>query len=208
MASVGSILVARENVRRRMSTEQFLEAFKMRVAPSPTAALPVITFSDEITFFLNGDTIRVKHVRNAHTDGDAIITFARANVVHMGDAFFNGFYPFIDRSSGGSLGGTIDAAALVLAATGPDTKFIPGHGPLATRADLQRYHDMLVDVRRRLSKYAARKAPVATVLAARPLADYDAIWGKGPLTPEQFLTIAYASVTGDTKPDTTVKHGH
>lgn len=208
MASAGSILVAHENVRRRMSTEQFQEAFKQRVAPSPNAALPVITFSDEITFFLNGDTIRVTHVRNAHTDGDATITFARANVVHMGDTFFNGLYPFIDRSSGGSLDGTIDAAASALAASGPDTKFIPGHGPLASRADLQRYHDMLVDVRGRLAKYAARKAPVATVLAAKPLADYDATWGKGFLTPEQFLSIAYASVTGATKADMKSRHGH
>ena len=208
MASAGSILVAHENVRRRMSTEQFIEAFKSRVAPSPTAALPVITFSDEITFYLNGDTIRVSHVRNAHTDGDAVITFRRANVVHMGDTFFNGMWPFIDLSSGGSLDGMIEATAKVLAATGPETKFIPGHGPLALRADLQRFHDVMADVRGRLARRVARRESLARVIAAKPLADYDATWGKGFMTTEQFLTIAYASLTKSKQTGIRGEHGH
>ena len=208
MASAGSILVAHENVRRRMSTEQFIEAFKSRVAPSPTAALPVITFSDEITFFLNGDTIRASHVRNAHTDGDAVITFRRANVVHMGDTFFNGIWPFIDLSSGGSLDGMIGATAKVLAATGPETKFIPGHGPLATRADLQRFHDVMADVRGRLARRVARRESLARVLAAKPLADYDTTWGKGFMTTEQFLTIAYSSLTRGKLTGIREEHGH
>ena len=208
MASAGSILVAHENVRRRMSTEQFIEAFKSRVAPSPAAALPVITFSDEITFYLNGDTIRASHVRNAHTDGDAVITFRRANVVHMGDTFFNGMWPFIDLSSGGSLDGMIEATAKALAATGPETKFIPGHGPLARRADLQRFHDVMADVRGRLVRRVARRESLARVIAAKPLADYDATWGKGFMTTEQFLTIAYASLTKGKQTGVREEHGH
>ena len=208
MASAGSILVAHENVRRRMSTEQFIEAFKSRVAPSPAAALPVITFSDEITFYLNGDTIRASHVRNAHTDGDAVITFRRANVVHMGDTFFNGMWPFIDLSSGGSLDGMIEATAKMLAATGPETRFIPGHGPLARRADLQRFHDVMADVRGRLARRVARRESLARVIAAKPLADYDATWGKGFMTTEQFLTIAYSSLTKGTQTGIREEHGH
>jgi len=208
MAAAGSILVAHENVRRRMSTEQFNELFKSRTAPSPSAALPVITFSDEISFFVNGDTIRVSHVRNAHTDGDAVITFRRANVVHMGDNFFNGAYPFIDLSSGGSLDGVIATSRRVLDMSTADTRIIPGHGPLASRADLQRYHDMLADVRARLVPYAARKAPLADVLAARPLATYDAGWGKGFMKPDVFLTIAYTSLTQAKPAGSTVTHGH
>jgi cyclase len=208
MASVGAILVAHENVRRRMSTEQFVEAIKQRVAPSPTGALPVITFSDSISFFLNGDTIRAAHVKNAHTDGDAVITFRAANVVHMGDTFFNGMYPLIDLSSGGSLDGMIAAVAMVLATTDADTRYIPGHGPLATRADLQRYHDMLAGVRGRLTELAARKQTVEQVLAAKPLADYDAAWGNGFMKPDVFLTIAYTSVTHGPTTNMTAPHGH
>src|SRR3990170_4515966 len=147
MAGSGAIIFAHENVRRRMSTEQFLAAFNNRVPASPKAALPVVTFSDTLSFYLNGDTIRSVHVANAHTDGDAIIFFRAANVIHMGDTFFNGFYPFIDVSTGGSVAGMIRAANHALAMSNTGTRFIPGHGPLATRADLVRYRDMLVTVR-------------------------------------------------------------
>lgn len=208
MASAGSILVAHENVRRRMSTEQFIAAFKSRVEPSPAAALPVITFSDEISFHLNGDTIRAMHVRNAHTDGDAVIAFARAGVVHTGDVFFNGSYPFIDLSSGGSLDGVIAAVAKILAMSRVDTKIIPGHGALATRADLERYHDVLTTIRTRLARRAARREPLARVLAAKPLADFDVTWGKGFMKPEQFLTIAYTSLTTGTPKGEATPHGH
>jgi len=194
MASSGSIIVAHDNVRKRMSAQQFLAAFRDTVPASPAGALPVITFSDTISFFVNGDTLRASHVRNAHTDGDAIIVFRAANVVHMGDVFFRDNYPFIDASSGGSLVGVIDAVNGVLTTINADTKIIPGHGALATRADLARYRDMLVEVRRRLARLAARRMTVEQVVAAKPLADLDAVWGKGFMKPEQFVTIAYTSL--------------
>ena len=194
MASAGAILVAHDNVRRRMSAEQFIEVFKLREPASPAAALPVITFSDTISFFLNGDTVRAVHVRNAHTDGDAVIVFRAANVVHLGDVFFNGMYPFIDASTGGSLAGTLAAVDAVLASTNADTKYIPGHGPLATRADLVRYRDMLRVTHARLSRLAARRRTVEQVVAAKPLADLDAVWGNGFMKADQFVAIAYASV--------------
>ena len=150
MAGSGAIIFAHENTRRRMSSDQFIAAFNRKVPASPTAALPVITFSDTITFYTNDDTVRTFHVANAHTDGDAIIFFTKANVVHMGDTFFNGRYPLIDVSTGGSLPGMIAAANQGLAMTNAETRFIPGHGPLATRADLVRYRDMLVTVRERV----------------------------------------------------------
>jgi glyoxylase-like metal-dependent hydrolase (beta-lactamase superfamily II) len=195
MAGAGAIIVAHENVRRRMSKEQFLEAFNARTPASPPVALPVITFSDTISFYVNDDTVRTFHVKNAHTDGDAIILFLKANVTHMGDTFFNGMYPFIDLSTGGSLTGTIAAANQALASTNSGTRFIPGHGPLATRADLVRYRDMLVTVRVRLGRLAAQRRTLKQVLAAKPLADLDAVWGNGFLKPEQFLSIAYGSLT-------------
>lgn len=196
MAGSGAIIFAHENVRRRMSSEQFLAVFNARVPASPAAALPMITFSDTISFYVNEDSVRTFHVRNAHTDGDAVIFFLKANVVHMGDTFFNGMYPFIDVSTGGSLAGTIAAASQVLMATNSSTRFIPGHGPLATRADLVRYRDMLVTVRQRLSRLVARGRTLAQVSSAKPLADLDAEWGKGFMKPEMFLGIAYESVRG------------
>ena len=194
MAGSGAIIVAHENVRRRMSKEQFLAVFNARTPASPRAALPVITFSDTISFYVNDDTLYTFHVRNAHTDGDAIILFRKANVVHMGDTFFNGFYPFIDVSTGGSLPGMVSAANQALAMTNSATRFIPGHGPLATRADLERYRDMLATVQQRVGKLVARRRTLKQVLDAKPLADLDAQWGKGFLKPEQFLTIAYESL--------------
>lgn len=195
MAGSGAIIFAHENVRRRMSKEQFLEAFNMRSPASPPAALPVITFSDTISFYVNDDTLHTFHVRNAHTDGDAIIIFRKANVVHMGDTFFNGFYPFIDVSTGGSLAGMVSAASDVLAVTNAETRFIPGHGPLATRADLVRYRDMLSVVRQRVGRLVAQRRTLKQVVDAKPLADLDAQWGNGFLKPEQFLAIVYSSLS-------------
>jgi glyoxylase-like metal-dependent hydrolase (beta-lactamase superfamily II) len=195
MAGSGAIIFAHENTRRRMSTEQFIQAFNMKIPASPTAALPVITFSDTITFYTNDDTVRTFHVANAHTDGDAIILFRKANVIHMGDTFFNGRYPLIDVSSGGSLPGMIAAANTALAMSNTDTRFIPGHGPLATRPDLVRYRDMLVATRDRIGQLIAQNRTLEQVLAAKPLADLDATWGTGNIKPEQFLTIVYGSLT-------------
>ena len=195
MAGSGAIIFAHDNVRRRMSTEQFLAAFNARIPASPKGALPAVTFSDTLTFYLNGDTIRSIHVANAHTDGDAIIFFRGANVIHMGDTFFNGFYPFIDVSTGGSLDGMIRTANQALAMSNAGTKFIPGHGPLATRADLLRYRDMMVTVRQRVGRLVTQRRTLQQVTAAKPLADLDAQWGKGFLRPEQFLGIVYESLT-------------
>ena len=195
LAGSGAIIFAHENTRRRMSSDQFIAALNRKVPASPTAALPVITFSDTITFYTNDDTVRAFHVANAHTDGDAIIFFTKANVVHMGDTFFNGRYPLIDLSTGGSLVGMIAAANQALAMTNEQTRFIPGHGPLAVRADLVRYRDMLVATRDRVGKLIAEHRTLKEILDAKPLADFDAQWGNGNIKADQFLTIVYGSLT-------------
>ena len=195
LAGSGAIIFAHENTRRRMSSDQFIAALNRKVPASPTAALPVITFSDTITFYTNDDTVRTFHVANAHTDGDAIIIFQKANVVHMGDTFFNGRYPLIDLSSGGSLVGMIAAANKGLAMSNADTHFIPGHGPLATRADLVRYRDMLVATRDRVGKLIAEHKTLKEIIDAKPLADFDAQWGNGNIKADQFLSIVYQSLT-------------
>ena len=206
MAAGGAIIVAHENVRRRMGAEQFLEAFNQRVPASPTSALPVVTFADAINFFVNGDSVRAIHVKNAHTDGDAIIVFTGANVIHAGDTYFNGIYPFIDVSSGGSIDGIIAAADQMLALANDATKIIPGHGPLGDKASLKKYRDVMADVRTRVMKLIAQKQPLAQVIAAKPLAVYDGTWGQGFMKTDQFLTIVHTSLIKGRAPKASGAH--
>ncbi|MDQ3242861.1 MAG: MBL fold metallo-hydrolase [Gemmatimonadota bacterium] len=194
MAGAGAILVAHDNVRRRMSSEQFIAAMQQRIPASPAAALPVVTFSESISFFVNDDSVRAFHVRNAHTDGDAIIIFRRANVMHMGDTFFNGAYPFVDLSTGGSIRGLLAAVDTALARSNAATKIIPGHGPLGTRADLIRYRDVVRTVRDRVARLVIQRRTLAQVLAAKPSAEFDAKWGAAFIKPDVFVTTVYQSL--------------
>lgn len=150
LGQAGALIYAHENVRRRMSVGGFIEALNARVPEAATVALPVVTFTDAVTFHINGDSVRVLHVPPAHTDGDAIIHFTKPNVVHMGDTFHNAGLPFVDLSSGGSIQGIIGAADRVLALSNATTKIIPGHGPVADRARLKVYRDMIVTLRDRV----------------------------------------------------------
>jgi len=194
MGKAGAILVAHENVRRRMSSEQFLALFKQKVEASPEAALPVVTFAEGVTFFWNADEVRVFHVAPAHTDGDSVIQFVKADVVHMGDTFFNGNYPFIDTSSGGRVDGIIAAADRVLSAATDKTRIIPGHGPVASKADLQAYRDTVKAVRDAVAKLKAEGKTKEAVVAAKPSASYDAKWGQGFIKPDVFVGIVFDSL--------------
>jgi glyoxylase-like metal-dependent hydrolase (beta-lactamase superfamily II) len=194
-AKSGVVIVAHENVRHRMSVEQFIAAFGSKVPPSPETALPIVTFTDAVNFYLNGDSISALHVAAAHTDGDVVIYFRRANVVHMGDTYFNGRYPFIDLSSGGSIDGLVAAVDRVLAMTDQHTKYIPGHGELSGRAELAAYRDMLATVRDRIRKLSRQGKTLAQVKAAKPSAEFDATWGTGFITPERFVEILYDNLS-------------
>lgn len=191
LGKAGAVIVAHDGVRRRMEAGGLIEFFNNRIPPAPKAALPVITFADSVTFHLNGDEIHVFHVPPAHTDGDSIIHFKKANVVHMGDLFFNGLYPFIDGSSGGSVDGVIAAAEKVHAMIDDETKIIPGHGPLAGRAELAAYIEMLKDVRARVGALVDSGKSRDEAIAAKPTAAWDDPWGKVFITPDQFATIVY-----------------
>ena len=185
----GAIVVAHENVRSRMSTEQFIELMKMTEKASPKAALPIVTFASSVTFHLNGDEIRVFHVPKAHTDGDAIVHFVKSDVVHMGDVYFNGMYPFIDTSSGGSIRGVISACDRALAIVGDATKIIPGHGPLSNKAELKAYRDMLAGVAERIGKLVAEGRKAEDIVAANPTAEFDGKWGAGFMKPPRFVQM-------------------
>jgi cyclase len=190
----GSIIVAQENVRKRLSETQFSKLFKQETPPSPREALPVVTFEQDVTVHYNGDDLHVFHVPNAHTDGDSLVMFAKANVLHTGDTLFNGMYPFIDVDSGGSIDGMIASADRVLGMVKADTRIIPGHGPLATPKDLKAFRDMLATLRDRIGKLVKDGKSLEEAIAAQPTKDLDAVWGKGFLKPEQVVGMVYADL--------------
>jgi glyoxylase-like metal-dependent hydrolase (beta-lactamase superfamily II) len=194
MGQTGALIVAQEYVRRRMAAGTFMEAFNREVPPAPEGALPVITFTDAMTFHWNGDEIRVFFVGPAHTDGDSVIHFVNADVFHMGDTLFNGIYPFIDVSAGGRIDGMIAAADRVLKVADEKTKLIPGHGPLATRADLQAFRDMLSTVRDRIAKLKAEGKSKEEIVAAKPTADLDEKWGGGFMQADNWVGLVYESM--------------
>jgi glyoxylase-like metal-dependent hydrolase (beta-lactamase superfamily II) len=194
----GSVILAHRNVRERMSTDQFLAALNQKVPASPRGALPVVTFDDGVTLHLNGDTIHVVHVANAHTDGDSLVHWQKADVLHMGDTFFHrDSFPFIDLSSGGSIDGLVAAVNRALVIARPGTRIIPGHGPMATRADLLRYRDMLVDIRARVAAGVRAKRSLAQIQAARPAERYG--MPAGFIKPDQFVEAVYNSLRAPPK---------
>ena len=192
----GALIVAHDNVRRRMSRDQLISLVNTTTPQpaSPKVALPVITVAGELSFHINGDEVHAFHVPRAHTDGDLVVHFRQSDVVHMGDTFFNGSYPFIDVSSGGSADGVVAAADRVLALATDKTKIIPGHGPLASKADLQAYRDMVSTVSQRVKDLRRDGKSDADIRAAQPAADFDARYGKGFIKPELFVQMMLAAV--------------
>jgi glyoxylase-like metal-dependent hydrolase (beta-lactamase superfamily II) len=175
LGGAGAVIVAHYNVRKRLSSTQFMEFMGMKktIPPSPAAALPVITFNDDLTFFFNGDEIHVIHVAPAHTDSDSIIHFKKANVIHTGDVFVR-HYPIVDAPGGGTYEGHIAAADRILALADDATKIIPGHGPVSTKADVVAWRDMLVKLRDRVAALAAQKKTLDEIKASKPTAEFDA----------------------------------
>jgi len=188
----GTIIVAHDNVRKRLAKGQFMKVFNANIPPAPPKALPVITFADGVTFHWNNETLEVVHSKSAHTDGDAVVYFKSANVVHVGDLFFNGIYPFIDAGSGGSLEGVIAGVDDVLGRIDDNTKVIPGHGPLGNKVDLKAYRDMLATVHGRMTALIKEGKNIDEIVAAKPTADYDAKWGGGFLKPDKWVKIVYS----------------
>ena len=194
LGKAGTVIVAHDNVRKRMASEQFIALFKQTVPASPAAALPVVTFDTASSLHLNGEDIRAVHVPPAHTDGDALVVFTKANVIHMGDTYFAGNYPFIDLSGGGNVRGLIAAVDRGLALGNATTKYIPGHGPVTDRAALAAYRAMLVDAVARVDRLRKAGRTPAQIVAAKPLADLDVKWGKGFMKPDVFVGIIAESL--------------
>lgn len=188
---LGAVIVAHDKVRQRLASDQFMPFMDRQVPASPPGALPVVTFNDTVSFHMNGNTIRAFHVAGAHTDGDAIVHFDTADVVHMGDVFWNGFYPFIDTHSGGSIRGVIAAVDVVLGLIGEETAVIAGHGPLGDRAALVVYRDMLQDVADRIQTLIEEGKSLDEIQLASPTSDWDGEWGNGFIKPEAFVRMVH-----------------
>jgi glyoxylase-like metal-dependent hydrolase (beta-lactamase superfamily II) len=191
LARSGARIVASENCRTRLASEQKLEAFGRTIPPSPARALPVVTFTGETALHLGEERIRLVPIAPAHTDGDVLVRFDKANVLHLGDTFFHGAYPFIDYSSGGWIGGMVAAAKTALGLSDASTRIIPGHGPVASQEELKGYLSFLETVHERLAKMKAAGKTADEVVAAAPFKDFDEKLGGGFLKPEQFSRIAY-----------------
>jgi cyclase len=194
MESAGVAIVAHENVRRRMSTDQVIEFFNAERPASPSAALPVITFKQDIAFHFNNEYIEVTHLKNAHTDGDAMIHFRGTNVIHTGDTFFHGRYPFIDTGSGGSVGGIIAAADRIIALSDEKTQIIPGHGELTDKQGVIEYRNMLDTIHKAIATLIVSGNSVEQVVLAKPTAQFDDKWGNAFLKPDTFVKMLYDSI--------------
>jgi cyclase len=166
----------------------------MHFDPAPVAELPTQTFASGLTLNINGEQINLTHVAPAHTDTDVFVFFPKANVLHMGDVFFNGFYPFIDASTGGHINGMIAGVHSARRFVTGLTKIVPGHGPVAGRAVLDAYGHMLTTVRDNVQKLKASGKTLAEVQAAKPSADFDAVWGKGRMGPDSFVALVYTTL--------------
>lgn len=195
----GTVIVAHDNVRTRMGSEQFIALMKRTVPAAPAAALPIVTFASEATLHLNGEDIHAVHVAAAHTDGDSLVHFAKANVVHMGDTYFSGGYPFVDLSSGGRTAGVVAAVDRGLALGNDATRYIPGHGPVTGRSELVAYRAMVADIVARVAALAKAGKDADAIVAAKPSAAYDAKWGGGFMQPDVFVRIAAESAIADLK---------
>ena len=193
LGKLGATIVAHDNLRQRLLDDGLTTA--AGDVPAPRDALPVVTFSDSVSFHLNGRQAFVFHVENAHTDGDAVIHFREDNVIHTGDILFNGLFPFIDLDSGGSVVGYIAAQKRILALANEQTKIIPGHGPLATRQDLKAATDMLEDAHGRVRALVEAGQSEEEILAANPLASFHDEWNWGFITTERMTKTLVRAVT-------------
>jgi len=197
MGKAGTVIVAHDNVRKRLAVDNFIEMFGMEAPATESTGLPVITFDNSLTFHLNDNEIDIKHLNNAHTDGDSIVHFRDANVIHTGDIYFAGMYPFIDTHSGGSTEGTLNALDQILALADNKTVIIPGHGPVSDKDSLIAYADMLGTISSRIRKMIAEQSTLEQILAAGPTKDFDDRYGNGFITNTTFVEMLYADMTTD-----------
>jgi len=192
--SAGARIVAQENTRKHLSTATRVEAWDFTFPPSPAGALPTEVFKQDLTLQLNGTTLALKYYGPAHTDSDISVEFTEAEILHTGDAWWNGHFPFIDYSTGGSIGGMIRAAETNIARVTDKTLVIPGHGPVGDKSALIEFRDMLVTIRDKVAALKHLGKSLDEIVAAAPTADYDPKWGNFFINGKTFTALVYAGV--------------
>jgi len=190
----GATVLAHENSKTRMSEPHEIAVLGLNVPASPMDALPQQTFKDTHQLTANGENLHLAHFAPAHTDTDIYVHFEKADVLHAGDCFFNGIYPFIDAGTGGRIGGMVAANEKVLSLAGRNTKIIPGHGPLGNKTDVEKFRDMLATAQDRVQKLKSSGKSMEEAVAAKPFADLDPVWGKGHFNGDAFVKIVYLAL--------------
>jgi cyclase len=196
IGDAGALIIAHDNIRERMVTEQVSIFMENTTPPYAKSALPVATFNDRMTLHINGESATVYHVAHGHTDGDSIIHFPASNVIHMGDMYFNGLYPYVDLDAGGSIQGMVQAADLALSLADETTRIIPGHGPLAMTEDLRVFRDYLIKASANVQALIDEDKNLEQIIAAKPTTEWDETLGATWITPAQFVVFIYNSLEG------------
>jgi glyoxylase-like metal-dependent hydrolase (beta-lactamase superfamily II) len=197
MHSAGATITAHENTPKHLSTSTRVEDWNFTFPASPAGAIPTDVFNADKTLHLNGATIALKYYGSSHTDGDVSAYFMEADVLHTGDTWWNGYYPFIDYSTGGSLDGMIKAAETNLAMVTDKTVVIPGHGPVGGKAEMIEYRDTLATIRDRIAALKREGKSLNEIIAAKPTAAYDAKWAGGFVNGEFFTKLVYKGLGKD-----------
>lgn len=191
----GAAILAHENTRKHLMASQRVDDWDFDFPPAPAGAIPSRTLAAEMSIRLNGERLRFEHRPNAHTDSDITVTFEEADIVHAGDVYWNGIYPFIDYSTGGSIDGIISAVEMILPSVGDKTIVIPGHGePVSNRRELKAYRDMLVAIRGNVSVLKQEGRSLEEILATKPTAAFDARWGHFVIDPAFFTRLVHEGV--------------
>ena len=186
-------IISQINTRKRLAKDTHIKAFNVTNKALPDNALPNVTFTKKMQFDLNGNRLDAIYFPRAHSDGDSVVYFRDANIVHTGDLFFNGMYPFIDVDNGGSILGLIAAVQKLIATTDENTKIIPGHGPRASRADLIAFQDMLTFSNASVIDLKKEGKTLEQAIAADPLVDYDKKWSGGIFSTDKWLELLYTA---------------
>ncbi len=196
----GVVIIAQDNVRKRLMARQVINlGSDIAIEPTPPEGLPIVTFENGLSLHVNSEDIAVNHVEHGHTDSDAFVFFAKANVLHTGDLMMSIGYPFVDAGNGGSLAGLIAGHERALALCNEKTRVIPGHGPIVGKAELQVYHDMLVTIWQRIAGQVKKGRTLEQILATKPTQEFDERWGKGFITPQALVQRAFIELNAPKK---------
>lgn len=187
----GATIIATPNVVKYMSTTTRVNDWDYTFKPFPKGGIPAKTITEPTTYEFEGETIIATPVAPGHTDGDIYVYFKKADVLFLGDLFWNGVYPFIDNDQGGSIGGMINDVNAVLKVPTDNTQIVPGHGPVGTRAQLIEYRDMLTNIRDNVAKLKMQGMSLDQVIAAKPTQKYDAKWGQFVINPDFFTKLVF-----------------